>query len=189
MKSKIAIVLGLTLIAPLVAACGGGAPRAGIDPNTFVTPLTLEPPPIYALLGFRRDLELSSEQVAALDSIAQAAQEEIRPLVRELQDHGRERPRQPGTIDVGTAGQPVLEEIREKQRRTVEAVAEVLSEQQRETVCRLFDRSRTGSRAQPRGSAGAAHDDAQSRGMPVPVGWHWCSGSGAVTEAEAVTEG
>jgi hypothetical protein len=60
----------------------------------MVSPLTLEPPPIYALLGYRTDLELTSEQVAALDSVAEEARDESAPLLRELEertDNGRQR--------------------------------------------------------------------------------------------------
>lgn len=159
-------------LAPLAAACatGGGLPN---DATSVVTPLTLEPPPIYALLGYRRELELTSEQVAALDAIAQEVQDDNRPLVRELQEATRERSRQPGLMIVTSDGEPILEEIRANQRKAGEAVAEVLDETQRAAVCELFDRTRNGARR----SSGAARTANVTRDPRVmqPAGWYWCT--------------
>jgi hypothetical protein len=164
----------LAAIAPFAAACatGGGLPN---DATAVVTPLTLEPPPIYALLGYRRELELTSEQVAALDAVAQEVQDENRPLVRELHERTRERSRQPGLMIVTAEGEPVLDEIRANQRRAGEAVAGILDEDQRSTVCELFARNRPGAAASNRGQTRAVADAApRDPRMMQPAGWYWC---------------
>jgi hypothetical protein len=162
----------LSLTVPFLAGCGGQAAQ-GTQPANIVTPLTLSPPPIYALLGFRRELDLTSHQVAALDSIAQTVEDENRPLVRDLQAQSRDRARQAGVFEINPVTEPILEEIRANQRRAGEGVAALLNEEQQQTVCRLFDRSsqRPGGRPQQAAPARQTAGPAATR----PVGWHWCA--------------
>lgn len=184
MKTGFPLALAAAMALPLLAACGGGA-RSSLDSDRFVTPLALEPPPIYALLGYSRDLGLTSEQITALDSIAQSAREESRPLVAQLRTTARER--SPGFFEITPEAQPVLEEIRAQQMRSREAVGEVLSEEQAQTACRLFQRDR--ERARGRTAARAPQTPARASGMlDQPRGaaaWPWCEVEQVVTEERA----
>jgi hypothetical protein len=163
-------VLGMAVL----TACG--SPRSAPPAGSMITPLSLGPPPIYALLGYRQELALTSEQVAALDSIAQSAQEQNRPLISQLQAASRERARQPGFFEVTPEAQPILDEIRANQRGAADAVAELLTEDQRGTVCRVFDPTRRSPNARARQPARTvANDTVQARMMGGPTGWHWCN--------------
>ena len=64
-------IMHVSALVLAIAACSSG-PRGPGDSDGAFSPLTLEPPPVYALLGYRADLDLTSQQVAALDSIAEA---------------------------------------------------------------------------------------------------------------------
>jgi hypothetical protein len=169
-------LLVLLAVVPIVGACAAN-PGSATDPVPLVTPLSLEPPPIYALLGYRRELELTSEQVTSLDRIAQGIQEENRPLVRELQGAARERSRQPGVLIVDSPeAERILEEIRANQRKAGDAVAELLDEDQRATVCRLWTRDEA---VRGRGAERAQRDattDGSGRGPLARAGWPWCEG-------------
>jgi hypothetical protein len=173
----------IALGAVTLVACG--SPRGGSQ-VAMVTPLTVGPPPIYALLGYRNELSLTSDQVTALDSIAQTAQEENRTLVEELQATSRERARQPGFFELTAEGEAVLERIRANQRRAVDGVADLLSEEQQATVCRLFQPGRRNPSARQPPAARAAADTAQARRGPQgPPGWHWCEERPAAESAAA----
>jgi hypothetical protein len=158
----------LLLTAPLFAACAVN-PRVPMDPNTTVTPLSLSPPPIYALLGFRRELDLTSDQIAALDDLAQNVQAENADLLKSLQAQSRERQRQPGFYNLLPQGIPLLEEVRENYREAGEAVLRVLEPEQRTTVCRLFGPDRA-SRFASRAGAAPEIDP-----LTNPVAWAWCA--------------
>jgi hypothetical protein len=165
----------------LLAACGP-APDPASAPRA-VTPLGLEPPPIYSLLGFRQDLGLTSQQVTALDSIAVAVRQQNAPLVQELRDRNPPRAQQRGVILVDTATQPALEQLRANNRAAVAAVGEVLTPEQRTSACRLFeqngrDRTRRAEQArreqqqQQQRRTGMVAD---TLGMPGRAGWTWCA--------------
>ncbi len=166
---------GLVTVLFALTAC---AATGSLPPNAVVvTPLTLEPPPIYSLLGYRSELNLTSEQVAALDSIAQAVRDENRELVAELRQTSGERRGQSGAMVVSEEGRPVLESIRENQLAAVDAVSRLLDESQRAEVCRLSTREN-----QRRGAAQGRQPRQQEQLDPVdersalqrPVGWNWC---------------
>jgi len=170
---KIAVPAYLLLFAaPLVAGCSL-TPRTPMDPNTTVTPLSLTAPPIYALLGFRRELELSSGQIMILDSIAESVQRENVERVADLQKNSRERQRQPGFYDLLPEAVPLFEEIRSSYREAGEAVKELLDREQQATVCRLFDRERQ-SRYVARGSALRGQRSEEIDAILNPVPWTWC---------------
>lgn len=164
-----------------VAACG-----RGIDPNdptAMVPPLALEPPPIYALLGYRSDLELTSEQVSALDSIAQAVDDSTRAAVAELRRASSENSRYRGMVPITDESRPLLNQVREHHRRAALAVQEVLDEEQEAEVCRLYEPDRA-ERERMRGREGirrAQGDDrirarlgADSLLMTPRSFWSWC---------------
>lgn len=175
---------GLLLI---LSACAS-APDPDAEALEFITPLTLEPPPIYSLLGYRDQLRLESQQVSALDSIAQSNRDVNAPLIDSLRAVGREQGgRYSGMMAIDSATQPLLERIRENNRQAVARVGEVLTPEQQATACRLFneapDRRRQAQqdagRRPPRRGRGTA-EDSISGGVGARV-WTWCGG-GAVTQ-------
>jgi hypothetical protein len=165
----------LLLTAPLFAACALN-PRVPMDPDTTITPLSISAPPIYALLGFRRELDLTSEQIAALDELAQNVQADNADLLKGLRANSRERQRQPGFYDLLPEGIPLLEEVRENYRQAGEAVLAVLDDEQQTTACRLFRPDRVGRFASRAGAA------AEIDPLTNPEAWSWC----ASTAPEAV---
>jgi hypothetical protein len=179
---KIAVPAYLLLFAaPLVAGCTL-TPRTPMDPNTTVTPLSLTAPPIYALLGFRRELDLSSEQIMMLDSIAESVQRQNAERVADLQKNSRERQRQPGFYDLLPGAVPIFEEIRSSYREAGDAVKELLDREQQSTVCRLFDRERQG-RLAARGGAPRVQRSEQIDAILNPAPWTWCDVPAAVASA------
>jgi len=183
MKKISPATYALLTVLPLFAACAS-SPRVPMDPNTTVTPISVAPPPVYALLGFRRELELTSLQVMVLDSIGQAVQEKNSLLVREIRARSRERQRQPGFYDIEPGAIPILEELRTNQRIAGEAVAELLEEEQRATVCSLFDRSRE-ERFASRGSMAprpSRHGE-EAEAIQNPAAWSWCASQEALPQA------
>jgi len=176
---KIAVPAYLLLFAaPLVGGCTM-TPRTPMDPNTTVTPLSLTAPPIYALLGFRRELKLNSDQVVMLDSIAGSVQRENAARVADLQKYSRERQRQPGFFDLLPEAVPLFEEIRSSYREVGEAVKDLLDREQQTTVCRLFDRDRQ-SRLAARGSAPRVQRSEEVEAILNPAPWTWCDVPAAV---------
>lgn len=124
----------------IVAACG---PAQTTFPAGSVNPLALEPPPIYSLLGFRERLSLSSEQVEALDSLAQDVKRRNDPLVDSLRTVADARSgRARGIIPITEETRPVLERVRDQNRAAATAVQDLLSDEQQTQVCQLFDETR-----------------------------------------------
>lgn len=177
MFRKIALVAVI-----FVAAC---APRREpvAAPTEVMEPIgSMQPPPVHALLGFRARLQLTSAQVAALDSIGQQVSTANGPLMDELREataetssprgYGyRRRPRQ-----LDDEERAALRKVRDNNRRAVEAVRTVLTAEQERTTCEIFDQDRPGTSAQPR--------TGQRRGMEGMrmVGrrtWPWCATPGA----------
>lgn len=169
----------------LLTAC---APRPVAEPGanaanerTMVLPLALEPPPVYALIGYRDRLELTSEQVTALDSTAQAVRDENAPLIDELEEKAFTSTRAPGILQVNPPERPLLEKIRGNNRAALERVAAVLNPEQKTEVCELYEEDRSDRRdrerrtdARRRGTGpgrGALTDSTMIRGFSV---WPWC---------------
>jgi hypothetical protein len=177
----------IVALTALLAGCGPSATTGGA-PLTLVTPLTLEPPPIYGLLGYRSELNLTSDQVVALDSIAQRVRVETAPLVDQLRERSIQRPqRQPGVFQVGDEGRPVLEAIRATHRQALTDVEALLTSEQQATVCRLFDddRTRRGERPGARREENRRQQQAVRRAVGADSlalgwggrgrGWPWCA--------------
>lgn len=164
------------LLLLLLAACGPSVGGSGA--TALVGPLSLEPPPVYSLLGYRADLDLTSEQITALDSIGRAAAVRNRVVadsLRELPDVSGGRYR--GAIPVNEQTQPLLDRIREQNREAVRAVEEILTPEQETEVCRLFDparRDRDRDRATPvpRRRGGINVDTTTYRSS---ARWSWCA--------------
>jgi hypothetical protein len=145
-----------------LAACAGPAgsrPNDRPDPNqpTIVTPFMLQPPPVYALLGFRDRLSLSSEQITSLDSIATAVHEENQPLIDELQQNAPQSRNRVGLL-VAPESRPTLQKIRQNNRDAARAVGALLNPQQQTTACDLFNEERDERRSRVR-------DAMRERGM------------------------
>jgi hypothetical protein len=163
----------------LLSACGR---RSAGDMEGLLTPLTVEPPPIYAIIGARADLMLTSEQVARLDSIAVAVQAVNRPLIEDLEEVSP--PARTGARRLTDAGEPILEQIRANTRQASEQVHGLLTEGQREEVCELFNRrpGRAGPGAPPRQ---APADSVATGRFGMGPRWYWCApsndGGGAIS--------
>jgi hypothetical protein len=166
----------------VLAGCGPvqdpvNAPRA-------IPPTALEPPPVYSLLGFRQEIGLSSQQVTALDSVAESVRRGNAPIVQQLRERNPARAEQRGFIVVDSAAQPLLEQLRENNRSAVAAVGEILNPQQRTAACRIFDQSRRDRMTrQSRQAQEAREREARSRARvnrietDAPGGgpWTWCT--------------
>lgn len=144
-----------------LAACGPASAPAG-PPPSFVTPSMLQPPPIYALLGHRDRLELTSEQIVQLDSIAVKLKEDNDELIDELEERS-DVARNQAALIVGDEGQPILEQIRDNNREAAEAVGRTLTSDQQTTTCDLFslnndERDRRRRRPRVRGADPEAAD-------------------------------
>lgn len=165
-----------SLGALVLTACGGR--RGPVDMERMLTPLTVEPPPIYAVIGARSDLELTSRQVASLDSIAVAIQAMNRPLIEELQSVSPAA--RTGVRRVTDEGEPILDQIRANSRKASEGVHALLTEDQRTEVCTLFDRSDNGGRNSegrrgPGAPPAAPRDSAMANRPGFGPRWYWCS--------------
>lgn len=126
-------ILGTIL---LLAACGSAEPPAVIPSPTSSL---LQPPPIYALLGEREELELTSEQVVALDSVAQRVPEENRPLAERLRELRGEPANVPEDSPIADADvEAVVERIRANNLEAAAAVQAILTPEQRTSTCEIF---------------------------------------------------
>ena len=167
-------VLGVALLAG--CAAGPGQPPAPLIPQDWVGP-----PRVYSLFGERETLGLTSEQVTALDSVGQALQAENAPIaarVREIRGDDTGRPRtDPQTYE---RVRPLLEQLRDNNRRAHERVQAVLTEEQERKVCESFGRSR-GERGRERERRemegrrrpGGMRPDSTMMGARA-TGWLWC---------------
>jgi hypothetical protein len=227
MKTRIALS---TLAALLLAACGG---RQSPEPQPGGNPLGMtardssqrrlfdayrgaQMPSVYALIGARERLKLTSAQVTALDSIAEAARERNRPLtdsLRSLSNSGNGGPiRQPRGEFQTARYVPLLTRIGENNRGAVDAIQALLTPEQRSQVCTLMREQRDDRYAGRgrRGGYGGGRDGGRGArgGMPgtPPMdgdslrgpggrfgggagGWPWCTGTGrtAVDSARITT--
>lgn len=172
-KTSVVALLSLALMA--LAGCGPG--RSGY-PAGSVNPLALEPPPIYSLFGYRAELELTSAQVEALDSIARAVKRRNDPVTDSLRAIANARGgRARGIIPISDETRPMLERVRENNRAAALDVQELLTEGQEERVCRIVDQTRRG-RERARGDRQRDPREvarADSALFMVSVtGWPWC---------------
>lgn len=214
---KIRIVLS-ACAALLLAACGGGqspAPQAGGNPRPlsardsaqrelFEAYRAAQMPSVYAVIGARERLKLTSQQVTALDSIAEAARELNRPLtdsLRSLTNSGNGGPiRQPRGEFQSARFIPALRRIAENNRGALAQIQAVLTPEQRTGVCTLAREQREqrygegGRRAGGRrggGGRGGMRGGMNGGDMPVAGdtirgpggrggvgGWPWCGAPG-----------
>jgi hypothetical protein len=157
----------------LVAACGAPPPPAASAPGPALD-LQLDPPPVHALIGHRERLQLSSEQIDELDTVGQEVHADNHPLLTQLNSM------EPN------GGNPLFQRevltlasrIHVNNVQAVERVRGILTEDQRERACGLFN----GSRGTVRGLRSVETPDVLSRGLHrnssiVGVGSHRSTGS------------
>lgn len=166
----------------LLAACGGSR-GASAGSMTLVAPLALEPPPVYSLLGYRTQLELTSEQIVSLDSIATAVRAENTTLIQQLRERTTPRRGPAGVLQVDSLNRPLLEQIRDNNREASEAVGEVLTPEQEAEVCRLNEQERVQREEREDRQRRSNQDGRMGRGRgamaddQIVVGflrWPWC---------------
>ena len=127
----------------LIGACAtGNAPRE-IDMGVSMTTST-DPPPVVGLIGHRRTLDLSDEQVAALDSIGRWIAAENDAALAELKDNGvlldgraitrggRRAAREVAEIN------GLLRQVRVNNLQAARGVGTLLDEDQKQEACELF---------------------------------------------------
>jgi hypothetical protein len=184
----------------LLAAAGCSArPAANAGGSTAnmrltVAPLALEPPPVYALIGYRDKLKLTSQQVTTLDSIATGVRAENGVLIDSLQAKGITNNRAPGLLQVNPSERPLLEQIRANNKGVLDRVAAVLTPEQETEVCTLYEvDQRDSQNNRPRRSSPAMDPYGRSlpqrpdsslvvRGFSV---WPWCQASAAARDSAA----
>lgn len=155
-------LVGISLA--LLAGCAL-APRQASSPNQ---PPPVRAPSVFALLGERERLELTSGQVEALDSIGRWLASETERVAEELAPADRAGRAQPDTTEVRTRAEAVTA----VHAQAIESVEGLLTETQREMVCTIQREERD-----ERGE-----DDVRApRRSPLdgPVGfararWTWC---------------
>jgi hypothetical protein len=156
-------------------------------------------PSVYALIGARERLKLTSPQVTALDSIAEAVREQNRPLtdsLRRFSRSGNGGPiRLPGNDAQRRDFTTILRAMGENNRRAIAAIQAQLTAEQRTGVCTVLQEER-GQRfggTDRRGGFGGGGRGGGGRygggrGMPPEMmddslgtrtgfgGWPWCGG-------------
>jgi hypothetical protein len=126
------------------AACAPSAPAVAPapEPAPRAEPARADVPPVLALLSERERLSLSAAQVAALDSIARDWDVMNEKLHRRV---GVARGNRPPAFALALrpGAKPALSAIVENNRRAAEAVRQVLTPEQRQSVCALPSTPRT----------------------------------------------
>jgi hypothetical protein len=203
MKHRISISVLLLLLAACgppapngPAPAGSGAEQAGRDSlqrEMFAAWRSAQMPSVYALIGARERLKLSSAQVTALDSIAEAVREQNRPFADSLRRFTRSPNGGPMRIPSNDAQRrdftAILQKMGANMRTAVAAVQALLDAEQRTAACALAleERQGRGSRTDGRGRVGGmdgAGGFGGGRGMRGMMrdslgsragGWPWCA--------------
>jgi hypothetical protein len=175
-----------TLAVLALAGCSSAPPAESPGPQQPWVPT----PPVYALIGERQELELTSAQVTSLDSIGAALQAQNGPALAELRDIQqsaggfRRRPSPEAT----ERARPLIDSVRENNRRSQEAVRALLTQEQRTEVCRMFgsdrgDARRREARQQPRQQPRGFGPDTTVNVFRGP--WTWCGSQGTAAQPAA----
>jgi hypothetical protein len=201
----------------LAAACGGQQPRTGPQPagsgretsgrdslqrELFSAYRGAQMPSVYALIGARERLRLTSAQVTALDSIAEAVREQNRPLTDSLRRFTRSPNGGPIRMPTNDAQRrdfiTYLRMMSANNRRGIDAIQALLTPEQRTGVCGMLQEERgmygyggegrRGGGFGGRGGEGGRGGGMYGRGMPDEMrgdsigertgfgGWPWCGG-------------
>ncbi|HEX9939930.1 MAG TPA: Spy/CpxP family protein refolding chaperone [Longimicrobium sp.] len=203
MKMRIALS---TLAALLVAACAGpqeSVLEAGSRPGPLIGRDSLQRelvaavrraqmPSVFALIGARERLNLTSQQVTALDSIAEAVREQNRPLtdtLRTLTNSGGGGPiRAPRSEFQTQRFIPILNRMGDNNHRALAGVQAVLTPEQRAGVCTLAAEQREQRGRRRRDAPGRGGSTVRGGMEPLfrdsvgggrrgraPGGWPWCT--------------
>jgi hypothetical protein len=158
---------------------------------------SIDPPPVHALLGHRTRLDLTPDQVAALDAIGQVVHQDNYPLIRRLREmrgdfRGRlsQEPRAGEPIPRDEEARTLTEQIRQNNEQAAIAVREALTPVQESQACTLFkdvdqDRRQLAERRMKRAQRGVGN---RMRGATLPdfgAVWPWCAEE--ATDGSAVT--
>lgn len=135
--------LALISLFLLLGACSASTARApyGEGGPTMVTPLMLEPPPVYSLLGFRDKLQLTPAQITALDSIATSVHDRNEPLIDSLRANATPTRSQVGLL-IPDEYRATLEAVRKNNREAATATGKVLTPEQQKSACQIFEEQR-----------------------------------------------
>lgn len=181
-------------------AGSGGTARDTVQREMFAAYRRAQMPSVYGLIGARERLKLTSTQVTALDSIADAVREQNRPWADSLRRFTRSGNGGPMRLPGNEAQQrdftAILQKMGENTGRAVEAVRGVLNEEQRAGACQLAaeERRERFGRGEGRGGFGGGGGGGGGgrggmmgggRRMPGMMGdslggrgtggWPWCS--------------
>lgn len=132
----------LVLLPLWLAGC---ASAPAVQPASYMPDPWVTPPRVYALIGEREELELTSQQITVLDSIGVALAEQNATLVvrvRQIQGADGGRPRRLSNEDVDSL-RPLLEEIRDNNQAATDRVSALLLEPQERKACELAARPRS----------------------------------------------
>jgi len=129
--------------APLLLAAGcvvGGTavPLESVTPQPWVGP-----PRVYALIGERDELGLTSQQVNSLDSLGVELTEQNNRIVAQVRRLTGEDTRRGVSAETAEQVRPLLVQVRDNNQRAQERVRNVLTAEQQRRVCTLFDGTRT----------------------------------------------
>ncbi|HET7273983.1 MAG TPA: hypothetical protein VFI91_02320 [Longimicrobiaceae bacterium] len=153
----------------LAISAGCSAPSAAPpDVEPVGTVLQVRPPPVYALLGERQELRLTSEQVAALDSIGSWLNAANAPLFLELNGE----PGDPSVVDRATMVS-LVEQIHENNTAAGEAVRDLLDDTQEGKVCEMFAIDPDDAEEFRERRRRSARTDSIIQSLTV---WPWCGG-------------
>lgn len=172
----------LTLTVSGCSASTSRPARGAEGMPTMVTPLMLEPPPVYSLLGFREKLQLTSPQITSLDSIATHVHDQNAPLIQELREEATPTRNQIGLL-IPDELRPKLESVRSNNRAAAQAVGQVLSETQQASACEIFEEqqqnrdNRGGRNARPRRSSRLGSEADSILSSARRSVWPWCGSS------------
>jgi hypothetical protein len=177
----------LTLVCVAFAAAGcasTGAPPGSAGTVGDDSERAAAVPPLYALLGEREALDLTSSQIAALDSIGTWLSSANGPLIDELFERGILRGDDPVLRDtdpprIDRDGRPLLVEIGANNDAAEAAIQGILTDEQQTEVCRVFRRERRDRLSEvPRSTARLGV--ATGFGSPDVANyvWPWCDGDG-----------
>lgn len=148
---------------------------------TLVTPLMLEPPPVYSLIGFRDRLELTPVQISSIDSIASHVHDQNSPLIDQIREEARPTRSQIGLV-IPEELRSTLDAVRANNRDAARAVGEVLTATQQTSACAIFEEQREDedrNGRQRRSSRLGSEADSILASARRSV-WPWCSNRPAI---------
>lgn len=163
------------------AACSTHDPQPRAPQGVALSD-AMERPPVVALIGYRQSLDLSTEQVNALDSIGRWIAAENDTLADELRASGAADDRGSSARARRAArrlprNRLVAQRIRENHLQAADGVGDLLDENQKRRACELFETRSSGQMISiegnptvPGSSGGVRRVGGGQRVTP----WPWC---------------